>query len=178
MEMPVESLNVAASAAVIITPRGGTPDEQRVCSTTIRTIVEGGTFQVRLRAKGTPLAERMRPHTLDEVVGQDEILAPGKPLPRGDRARVLLQSILLWGPPGTGKTTLARIIAGDDEGTVLSPSARSSRASKRSKEVMAAAQVRRRSSGRRTIVFVDEIHRFNKAQQDASCRVSNPATSS
>ena len=116
-------------------------------------------------AAGTPLAERIRPRTLDEIVGQDEILGPGKPL-REAIERDLLQSIILWGPPGTGKTTLARIIADLTEAHFVPFSAVLS-GIKEIKEVMAAAQDRRRRAGRRTIVFVDEIHRFNKAQQDA-----------
>src|SRR3989449_8099570 len=113
----------------------------------------------------SPLPERMRPRTFDEFVGQEELLAPGKPL-REAIERDLLQSIILWGPPGTGKTTLARIIADMTEAQFIPFSAVLS-GIKEIKEVMAAAQMRRRASGRRTVVFVDEIHRFNKAQQDA-----------
>jgi putative ATPase len=107
----------------------------------------------------------MRPRTLDEVVGQEQILSPGKPL-REAVERDLLQSIILWGPPGTGKTTLARVIADMTRAHFVPFSAVLS-GIKEIKEVMAAAQDRRRRTGRRTIVFVDEIHRFNKAQQGA-----------
>jgi len=117
------------------------------------------------RRGAAPLAERMRPRTFDEFVGQEELLAPGKPL-REAIQRDLLQSIILWGPPGTGKTTLARIIADMTKAHFVSFSAVLA-GIRDIKDVMAAAQLRRRSSGRRTIVFVDEIHRFNKAQQDA-----------
>jgi putative ATPase len=116
-------------------------------------------------AAPAPLAERMRPRTFDEFVGQEDLLAPGKPL-REAIERDLLQSIILWGPPGTGKTTLARIIADTTKARFVSFSAVLS-GIKEIREVMTEAERIRRSSGRRTIVFIDEIHRFNKAQQDA-----------
>src|SRR5690349_22567172 len=107
----------------------------------------------------------MRPRTFDEFVGQQDLLAPGKPL-REAIERDVLQSIILWGPPGTGKTTIARIIADSTKARFVSFSAVLA-GIKEIREVMSEAERIRRSTGRRTIVFIDEIHRFNKAQQDA-----------
>jgi putative ATPase len=111
-----------------------------------------------------PLAERMRPATLEEFVGQQHIIGPGKPL-RIQIERDQLSSIILWGPPGAGKTTLARIIAHLTHCDFIPFSAVMS-GIKEIKAVMADAE-RNRRLGRRTVIFVDEIHRFNKAQQDA-----------
>ena len=111
-----------------------------------------------------PLAERMRPERLEDFVGQEHILGPGKPL-RRQIERDELTSIILWGPPGVGKTTLARLIAGLTRCEFIPFSAVLS-GIKEIKAVMADAE-RLRRIGRRTILFIDEIHRFNKAQQDA-----------
>ncbi len=119
----------------------------------------------RQSATPSPLAERMRPCSLDDIVGQDELLAPGRPL-RLLIERDTLPSILLWGPPGCGKTTLARIIAQETSAHFLEYSAVQV-GSKVLKEAMAEASRLRRTMQRRTIIFLDEIHRFNKAQQDA-----------
>jgi putative ATPase len=112
-----------------------------------------------------PLAERMRPRELDEFLGQEKLLAPGSLLRQmieGDE----LSSFILWGPPGVGKTTLARIIATKTDSRWISFSAVTS-GIKEIKTVMAEAEAFQNLEGRRTILFVDEIHRFNKAQQDA-----------
>jgi len=116
------------------------------------------------RDKTRPLADRMRPETLEEFVGQEHILGPGKPL-RMQIERDALTSIILWGPPGVGKTTLGRLIARMTRSEFLPFSAVLS-GIKEIKAVMADAE-RLRRLGRRTILFIDEIHRFNKAQQDA-----------
>jgi putative ATPase len=113
---------------------------------------------------GRPLADRMRPRTLDEFIGQEEMLGLGKPL-RTQIEHDDLSSMLFWGPPGCGKTTLARIIAKRTRSTYVPFSAVLS-GIKEIKEVMAKAD-RARGYGARTIVFVDEVHRFNRAQQDA-----------
>jgi putative ATPase len=112
----------------------------------------------------SPLADRMRPQNFEEFVGQEHILAPGKPL-RVRMERDELSSAILWGPPGTGKTTLAFLVARITHCDFVPFSAVLS-GIKEIKEVMAQAE-RNRRMGRRTVLFIDEIHRFNKAQQDA-----------
>ena len=111
-----------------------------------------------------PLAERLRPRTLDEVIGQTHLLGPGKPLRVAFEAG-RLHSMILWGPPGVGKTTLARLVAGAVDARFIVLSAVLAGV----KDIRDAVQEAEalRASGRRTIVFVDEVHRFNKSQQDA-----------
>jgi len=115
-------------------------------------------------AVSAPLAERMRPRTLDEFLGQEHLLGPGKPL-RIQIERDDASSMIFWGPPGVGKTTLAKIIAETTKATFIEFSAVLA-GIKEIKQVMADAE-KAASWGTRTILFIDEIHRFNKAQQDA-----------
>src|SRR5258708_8065185 len=117
------------------------------------------------RRPAAPLADLMRPQTLDEVVGQAHLLGPGKPL------RVAYQagkphSMILWGPPGVGKTTLARLMAKAFDAEFIPISAVLAGV-KEIREAVERAKLARDQFGRATIVFVDEVHRFNKAPQDA-----------
>ena len=124
----------------------------------------GAALQERLRRQA-PLAARLRPATLDEVVGQEHLLGPNGPLRRlieADR----MSSVILWGPPGTGKTTLAKLIAGATSRSFETLSAVTAGV-KDVREVVARARTRLAEHGQGTILFLDEVHRFNKSQQDA-----------
>src|SRR5690348_2891665 len=112
-----------------------------------------------------PLAARMRPRTLDEVVGQQHLLAPGRALRRSIEADHVA-SMILWGPPGSGKTTLAAVIAATTQARFVALSAVTAGVADLRRVVDDAAKLLR-ATGRRTILFIDEIHRFSKAQQDA-----------
>ncbi|MGO1926895.1 MAG: AAA family ATPase, partial [Brachybacterium tyrofermentans] len=116
-----------------------------------------------------PLAVRMRPRTLEEIVGQKSALEPGSPLRRlvaADDSRTSPSSVILWGPPGTGKTTLAYVVAQSGDREFVEVSAVLAGV-KDIREVVDQARSRLRTVGRETVLFVDEVHRFSKSQQDA-----------
>ena len=124
--------------------------------------------------EGQPLAARMRPRTLDEFVGQEHLLAPGKPL-REAIERGVPGSMIFWGPPGSGKTTLAHLVASSTS-RVFVPFSAVTEGVPRIREIVGQARARLDSGGAQTILFVDEIHRLNKAQQDSLLPPSEDGT--
>src|SRR3954467_8398866 len=121
-----------------------------------------------------PLAARMRPRTLDEFVGQEHLLGPGKPL-RDAIERGAPGSMIFWGPPGSGKTTLAHLVA-SSTARVFVPFSAVTEGVPRIREIVGEARARLDSGGAQTILFVDEIHRLNKAQQDSLLPPSEDGT--
>ena len=136
----------------------------------------GGQGESLFRAtrEGQPLAARMRPRVLDEFVGQEHLLAPGKPL-REAIERGVPGSMIFWGPPGTGKTTLAHLVA-SSTARVFVPFSAVSEGVPRIREIVGEARARIDSGASQTILFVDEIHRLNKAQQDSLLPPSEDGT--
>jgi putative ATPase len=124
--------------------------------------------------EGQPLAARMRPRTLDEFVGQEHLLAPGKPL-REAIERGVPGSMIFWGPPGSGKTTLAHLVA-SSTARVFVPFSAVSEGVPRIREIVGQAKARLDAGGSQTILFIDEIHRLNKAQQDSLLPPSEDGT--